>query len=943
MWGSLQFYLKHSWNDLRANRQRTFFALLCIAAGVAAIVSLQTLAGMIQNTLTTNLQESNRGDMQIQVANSDGGEVDKLLQQAVVDGDLLTDDIAFGGGQGTIYYFSESAITKLSDWFAQTYPGSQVTYRQNVANFLAIFTGSGATGVQKVGTDEFVTGAYPVMIESEVYPFYSTVTTQDGKTLNDALNTPSDIVLGVQLAEQLKAQVGDSITIEGVTGEFVVQGIVPTEAEVRNPTQDIFAALNGFYIVDVRSRELFPELTPKADIIYVRLPENVNVSDVETALDENFKIVRSTTTEDLRRIYTALSENIDQLVTVMGLVGLLLGSVGIINTMQVIVRRRVLEIAVLKTIGLQANQITTLFLVEAFIMGVLGSVFGLILGWVLVFAIRGVAETVLGQPLPFVFAPNAVISGLIVGTIVTTIFGFIPTLSAGKVRPATVLRPNDNPVPRSGCLQTIVALAVMMFILGLVAGGIIGNIPQGFAIIIGAFIVAGMLYLLLSLLIWLIGRFFPSFGIVDLKISLREMLVTRNRAAVTLLALVVGVFSLSLITLLADSVSASLGQFFLTDDNIFIQVGGGRDGLQRVESEINALEGEKTYSVNEVYNFDIQQLVKADGTILSRDDMNAILQQSDFFLQSQTSNAPDEELSQDQIRRREALQTRRLREFEQRVGSLNALNATQIGAQATEIMIAGRQLTAEDTGNVIVIRQNDAITDLGIQVGDKLVFQYSFGGFLGLGAQTGEATYEIVGIAPEATTGALSSASNVIPMSAVPQDLLPSQISISAKIQPDQIRVLRSAIADIPQTFLLELSSINRLFTALLGQFTAFPFLVAMLGLVVGGVVIANSVALSTLERRREIAIMKSIGLQRERVLGMLLLENSILGFIGGLLGVGLGLLGLLILLQGAVQNVPFGTAFLLMLLCIAVALIAALTTAWGASGEKPLNVLRYE
>jgi putative ABC transport system permease protein len=100
---------------------------------------------------------------------------------------------------------------------------------------------------------------------------------------------------------------------------------------------------------------------------------------------------------------------------------------------------------------------------------------------------------------------------------------------------------------------------------------------------------------------------------------------------------------------------------------------------------------------------------------------------------------------------------------------------------------------------------------------------------------------------------------------------------------------------------------------------------------------------LSTLERRREIAIMKSIGLQRERVLGMLLLENSILGFIGGLLGVGLGLLGLLILLQGAVQNVPFGTAFLLMLLCIAVALIAALTTAWGASGEKPLNVLRYE
>jgi putative ABC transport system permease protein len=120
--------------------------------------------------------------------------------------------------------------------------------------------------------------------------------------------------------------------------------------------------------------------------------------------------------------------------------------------------------------------------------------------------------------------------------------------------------------------------------------------------------------------------------------------------------------------------------------------------------------------------------------------------------------------------------------------------------------------------------------------------------------------------------------------------------------------------------------------------------MVALLGLVVGGVVIANSVALTTMERRREIAVMKSVGLQRERVLGMLLLENGILGFIGGLLGVGISLLALIILLAvGGGLVIPYGTALLLMLLCVLVALIAAGTTAWGASGEKPLNVLRYE
>ena len=66
MFENIRFYVKHSVNDLRVNGQRTFFALLCIAAGVAAIVSLQTLAVMIQSSLVGSLQESNRGDIQLQ-------------------------------------------------------------------------------------------------------------------------------------------------------------------------------------------------------------------------------------------------------------------------------------------------------------------------------------------------------------------------------------------------------------------------------------------------------------------------------------------------------------------------------------------------------------------------------------------------------------------------------------------------------------------------------------------------------------------------------------------------------------------------------------------------------------------------------------------------------------------------------------------------------------
>jgi putative ABC transport system permease protein len=93
---------------------------------------------------------------------------------------------------------------------------------------------------------------------------------------------------------------------------------------------------------------------------------------------------------------------------------------------------------------------------------------------------------------------------------------------------------------------------------------------------------------------------------------------------------------------------------------------------------------------------------------------------------------------------------------------------------------------------------------------------------------------------------------------------------------------------------------------------------------------------------------MKAVGLQRKRVLGMLLLENGLMGLISGLIGVGIGSAILFALLSGmfggAPQNaIPYLTALQLTALCVVIALLAAVLTAWGASGEKPLNVLRYK
>jgi hypothetical protein len=231
---------------------------------------------------------------------------------------------------------------------------------------------------------------------------------------------------------------------------------------------------------------------------------------------------------------------------------------------------------VLKTVGLQANQVTLLFMVESVIMGILGSVLGIPLGWAATFIIKGAAEALLATKLPFVLALQPALNGLVVGTLVTTIFGFLPTLTAGQVRPVIVLRPADNIIPRAGRGRTLLALLVIIGVLTIIAQGIVGSVSTAFQIILGAFIAAGILYVLLSFLVWLVGKFFPSLGVVDLRIALRQMLAGRSRAAITLLALAVGVFALSLITLFADSIGKVLDYALnvATGGNVIITVSG---------------------------------------------------------------------------------------------------------------------------------------------------------------------------------------------------------------------------------------------------------------------------------------------------------------------------------------------------------------------------------
>ncbi|NDJ75920.1 MAG: FtsX-like permease family protein, partial [Chloroflexi bacterium] len=709
-----RFYLRHSYNDLRVNGQRTIFALLCIAAGVAAIVSLQTVGVMLEDTLTTNLQESNRSDIRITAGGfvdeeeddeAEDGEADAAVEQP--DEAVDENTILETSGDGTTY-ISPLGYSRFQQWLTD-----ESGYGQYVETFTYQQSITGFTGLSLSIPDKstFASFTWPMIIDATAYPLYGEVRDQTGESLAEVMQDPTDIVLSENLADTLEAGIGDEVTISGGRQPFIVRGIVDSDTE-GGMDENFIATLTGFYYLDVSAvdAELIQGIDPGAQTVFIKLNDTIAMQDMAEDIEARYPFLNVRTTEDLQEQNEQISDVLNDLVIIMGLISLLIGGIGIVNTMLVMVSRRTTEIAVLKTVGLEAEQITTLFLVEAVLMGIVGSIAGILLGWVAAYLLQGFAEQFVAQPLTFRISLSPAINGLIVGIVVTTVFGFLPTLAAGQVRPSLVLRPSDNVVPRAGLLRSFVALLFVIVItslvaqaltgdllssralrttgrmvglflgslmgLGMVVGGflafwqrqplavragrwavyiagfalagyVFGDLIPAVLILFGAFVGAAILYMILMAMIWslgggdwsemwlwklppskrkmpwvfvhvavrlpvwffnvllyiitfplwLIGRLMQRLRIVDLKVALRSMLSTKNRGASTLLALGVGVFTLSLITMLARTIDDAFGQLLERDTggNVIIFATGGEssaESFDKVTAKLDELQAE---------------------------------------------------------------------------------------------------------------------------------------------------------------------------------------------------------------------------------------------------------------------------------------------------------------------------------------------------------------
>jgi putative ABC transport system permease protein len=233
---------------------------------------------------------------------------------------------------------------------------------------------------------------------------------------------------------------GDKIIINGI--EFKVSGIVGT---LGNPSDD-----KNIYLSTEEFKILFNS-GDRIDSILVQVDDQNQMQDISDRI--NHKLMKSrgvtektkdfdiSTPDELLASFDQILNIITAFLVGIAAISLLVGAIGIMNTMYTSVLERTKEIGTMKAVGAKNSDILYIFLSESGLIGLIGGVIGVLLGYSISKTVEIIAITSLGTNLLKAAVPWYLVFGcLSFAFLIGALSGTIPALTASKLKPADTLR-----------------------------------------------------------------------------------------------------------------------------------------------------------------------------------------------------------------------------------------------------------------------------------------------------------------------------------------------------------------------------------------------------------------------------------------------------------------------------------------------------------------------
>ncbi|MFD3471058.1 ABC transporter permease [Streptomyces sp. NPDC058682] len=721
-------------------------------------------------------------------------------------------------------------------------------------------------------------------------------------TSGNAPRGPTEMMVDADTAEKHHLKLGDELRTIAFTGDIRARISGIATFTVTNPgaaivyfdtataQQSLLGSPGAFTHVNVTAKDGVSDEQLKQHVAAAVGADAYKLQTAKEAADAN--------REDVGSFLKVMKYVMLGFAFIAFLVGIFL----IFNTFSMLVAQRTREIGLMRAIGADSGQILKSVVLEAFLLGIVGSVLGIGAGVGLAVGLMELMGS-MGMHLStddLTIAWTTPVIGLYLGIKVTVVSAFIPARRAGKVSPMAALRESGTPGDKKA--------GVVRAVLGLVLTGIGGAglflataaekagpgslwLALGVVFTLIGFIVIGPL-LAAGVVRVLSGVVLRPFGSVG-RLAERNALRNPRRTGATAAALMIGLALVACLSVVGSSMVASA-----TDEldktvgaDYIVQSETGQPVLPQAEQAMRAIPGlDHVTAYREV---------------------------------PATITAPDGTTVQEGI------------------GANDPTYAKDIRRK----MVAGEHAAAYGKDSMSV--GSDYATKHGIKLGDALTVAF-----------TGGNTVKLKVAAITSDGGNIDKTmkyiSTDLARANVPADKLPLPFMMLASAKDGQsdataYQSVKTAMAEYPQYNVRNQTDYKQALQDQVGQLLNMVYGLLGLAIVVAVLGVVNTLALSVVERTREIGLMRAIGLSRRQLRRMIRLESVVIALFGAVLGLGLGMgwgIGAqqLLALQGLkVLDIPWSTILGVFAASAFVGLFAALVPAFRAGRMNVLNAIASE
>ena len=508
--------------EMRASWRRLLFFFICIAVGVGAIVALRSVIQSVRFTFAGEARSLIAADAIITS--------NQPLKPAALE--QIASRLSAAGADST----------RSVELATMVRPADRADGRARMVELRAV---------------------------EEAFPFYGRMKLAGGVPYQHGLLQGFGVLVRPELLAQLDLKVGDGLTIG--SQRFEIRGVIEAEPGRRLGAFSIgprvfvdLADLEKTGLTSYGSRTAMQRLLKVPDRAFDQLIVNLRADLVnEFARVRSYKATEDDIGEDFTRAENYLS--------LVGLVIVILGGIGVSSVTRVFVQQKMKSIAVLKCVGARSSQLLAIYVAQVAILGFAGSALGVALAALAMRPIPSLLAGVApGVDISYSLTLPAVLQGLGIGILVSLLFSLVPLLDVRHVKPSLLLR--DEPRPRH---VDVVQIAVTLFVVAGLVGLTVwqaGSLRIGLVVAGGFAATAIALHLAGTLLIRAIAPLSksPSFALRHAVLQLRR---PGSQMRIVLLAVglgsffIIGVRSLqeNLIAQFAVNINPEAPDMFLLD------------------------------------------------------------------------------------------------------------------------------------------------------------------------------------------------------------------------------------------------------------------------------------------------------------------------------------------------------------------------------------------